>query len=79
MNNTDILDFGKAVRNAQKCTYIRQADIARELGVRPQTVARWVKAKDIKLSVAIRIASVFNERLSDFLAKYSNQGWDYNE
>jgi len=79
MNNKDILDFGQAVRNAQKCTYIRQADIARELGVRPQTVARWVKSKDIKLSVAIRIASVFNERISDFLLKYSNQGWDYNE
>jgi len=80
--NTDIIDFGQCVRNAQDRTFVRQADIARELGVRPQSVARWIRAKDVKLSIAIKIAAVWKMDIGAFIHKYSdikNAQWDYNE
>lgn len=79
--NDDIIDFGQCVRNAQDQTFVRQADIARELGVRPQSVARWIRAKDVKLSIAIKIAAVWRMDVGAFIAKYSNSNaqWDYNE
>jgi hypothetical protein len=55
---------------------------ARELGVRPQSVARWIRAKDVKLSIAIKIAAVWKMDIGAFIHKYSdikNAQWDYNE
>lgn len=71
--NEDIIDFGQCVRNAQNQTFVRQADIARELGVRPQSVARWIRAKDVKLSIAIKISAVWKMDVGAFIAKYANE------
>ena len=82
MNNSQsIVDFGQIVRNAQKCTYIRQVDIARALNVRPQAIGRWLNSKDIKLSTAMKIAAVFEMDIGEFVKRYSKAdakaGWDY--
>jgi transcriptional regulator with XRE-family HTH domain len=73
MNNITIsqnVDFGKALRRAQKDRHVRVVDIARAIGVAPNQVARWQKMEDIKLSKAIKIAAVFKMTLEEFMGEY---------
>lgn len=64
------VDFGSAIKKAQEGSYIRVSDIAKKMGVAPQQVSRWQKAKDIKLSRAVQIAQVFEMTLPEFLDAY---------
>lgn len=54
----------KAVR---KTGIYKKAEIARRLNASQQLTGRWLKAKDVKLSTAQRIAAAYGMTLQEFL------------
>jgi len=61
------MDFGLRLAAIQLEEEMKNADLARVLDVHPTQVARWRQMRDVKLSLAVRIAKAVNRPLEDFV------------
>ena len=61
------MDFGLRLAAIQLEEDLKNADLARVLEVHPTQVARWRQMRDIKFSLAVRIAKAVNRPLEDFV------------
>jgi len=61
------MDFGLRLAVIQLEEEMKNADLARVLDVHPTQVARWRQMRDVKLSLAVRIAKAVNRPLEDFV------------
>jgi len=61
------MDFGLRLAVIQREEKLMNKDLAKILEVHPVQVTRWRQMRDIKLSVAARIAKAVNRPLEDFL------------
>ena len=61
------MDFGLRLAAIQLEEDLTNADLARVLEVHPTQVARWRQMRDVKFSVAARIAKAVNRPLEDFV------------
>ena len=61
------MDFGLRLAAIQLEEEMKNADLARVLEVHPTQVARWRQMRDVKLSLAVRIAKAVNRPLEDFV------------
>ena len=61
------MDFGLRLVAIQLEEKLMNKDLAKILEVHPVQVARWRQMRDMKLSIAARIAKAVNRPLEDFL------------
>jgi transcriptional regulator with XRE-family HTH domain len=61
------MDFGLRLAVIQLEEKLMNKDLAKILEVDPVQVARYRQMRDVKLSVAVRIAKAVNRPLEDFL------------
>ena len=60
------MDFGLRLAAIQLEEEMKNADLARVLEVHPTQVARWRQMRDVKFSIAARIAKAVNRPLRTF-------------
>jgi transcriptional regulator with XRE-family HTH domain len=61
------MDFGLRLAAIQLEEKLKNKDLAKILEVHPGQVARYRQMRDVKLSLAVRIAEAVNRPLEDFL------------
>lgn len=61
------MDFGLRLVAIQLEEKLMNKDLAKILEVHPVQVARWRQMRDMKLSIAARIAKAVNRPLEDFV------------
>ena len=61
------MDFGLRLAVIQLEEKLMNKDLAKILDVHPVQVARYRQMRDVKLSLAVRIAKAVNRPLEDFL------------
>ena len=61
------MDFGLRLAVIQREEKLMNKDLAKILEVHPVQVTRWRQMRDIKFSLAVRIAKAVNRPLEDFL------------
>jgi len=61
------MDFGLRLAAIQLEEKLKNKDLAKILEVHPGQVARYRQMRDVKLSLAVRIAKAVNRPLEDFL------------
>ena len=71
--NMDI-DTGASLRVAQAKFKVTGAALAKVFEVHPQQVIRWRTGKDMKVSLASRLAKHFNITLAEFIAMGESNG-----
>ena len=61
------IDTGASLRVAQARFKITSSELGRVFSVHPQQVMRWRTGADMKISLAIRLASHFGVTLAEFI------------
>lgn len=62
------MDFGRRLAQIQLERELTNRDLGDLLGVYAQQVTRWRQARDVKLSVAARIANALGMSVDDFVS-----------
>ena len=68
------IDIGASLRVAQAKNKVSGSELARAFSVHPQQVMRWRTGKDMKVTLAIRLAAYFRTTLEDFIELGINNG-----
>jgi plasmid maintenance system antidote protein VapI len=68
------IDMGTSLRVAQAKFKITGSELARSFKVHPQQVIRWRTGQDMKVTLAMRLASHFGTTLEDFIDLGVNNG-----
>lgn len=61
------MDLGKSIRRLQDDQSMPCTKLAELLNVAPQQLSRWRGSKDLKVSVALKVAAVFGLTLDELL------------
>ena len=62
-----MMDFGRRLAQIQLERELTNRDLGDLLGVYAQQITRWRQARDVKLSVAVRIADALGMSVDDFV------------
>lgn len=68
------IDMGTSLRVAQAKCKITGSELARSFKVHPQQVIRWRTGQDMKVTLAMRLASHFGITLAEFVKLGENHG-----
>lgn len=63
-----MIDCGKSLRTAMAQSNMKSIDLASQLGITPQQVAVWRRSKSTNLNTVCKLATVFNMKVTEFLA-----------
>ena len=70
------IDTGASLRVAQAKYKVSGSELARAFSVHPQQVMRWRNGKDIKVTLATRLAAHFGVTLEEFIELGFKEGWE---
>ena len=68
------IDTGASLRVAQAKFKVTGAALAKVFEVHPQQVIRWRTGKDMKVSLASKLAQYFNITLAEFISMGESNG-----
>lgn len=63
-----MIDCGKSLRIAMTMADMKSTELASHLGITPQQVALWRKAKSTNLNTVCKLSDVFGMKVTEFLA-----------
>ena len=61
------MHVGSIIKKLQQDNGVSCVALSESLGVAPQQLSRWRNAKDLKLSIVIKVADVFGLGLNEFI------------